>query len=304
MTWQTPEGDRPSDPATPADPAVPEPDAETARVPLEEPAATEPAEPAAPAPPPTEPMTPPAPGVISAAPVGWASPDQSAPTGSPGDGPPVAWAAPVAAAPATVTEGWVIAGVFSRLVAYSADILLLGSANLAVSGALGLYDEGRNATVALSVSILFIVVDGLYFIGLWTRGWQATLGMRLLKLRILGANDAAPLSLNSALLRWIALSGAVSIFTLVPGIGGFVGLIALVWAVALLITTGSDRLHQGLHDRWAGSVVVQPAPGGSGAAVVTCLVLVVLVAFILPVLALTLAGDQLRDILSQIGNSI
>ena len=51
----------------------------------------------------------------------------------------------------------------------------------------------------------------------------------------------------------------------------------------LLITTATDPLHQGLHDRWARSVVVQPAPGGSGAAVVTCLVMVVLLFFVLPV---------------------
>jgi uncharacterized RDD family membrane protein YckC len=309
MTWQTPEGDRPRDPSNLADPPTPEPDAETARVPLEEvtppdvPPPSEPLEPTRPAEP-AAPAQPPA-GLISAAPVGWTPPDQGASGDAPPDGPPVAWAAPVAAAaPATVTEGWVIAGVFSRLVAYCADLLLLGSANLAVNGVLGLYNEGRDATIALAVSVLFIVVDALYFIGLWTSGWRATLGMRLLKLRILGVNDAAPLSLNSALLRWLALTGAVSIFTLVPGIGGYVGLIAIVWALALLITTGTDRLHQGLHDRWAGSVVVQPAPGGSGAAVVTCLVLVVLVAFVLPVIALALAGDQLRDILSQIGNSI
>ena len=307
MTWQPPDGDRPPDPATPADPR-PEPDAETARVPLEGatppdvPAPAEPLQPTRPAEP-DAPAQPPA-GLISAAPVGWTGPDQSAPGDSPPDGPAVAWAAPVAAAPATVTEGWVIAGVFSRLVAYCADLLLLGSANLAVGGVLGLYNEGPDATISLVVSVLFIVVDALYFIGLWTSGWRATLGMRLMKLRVLGVNDAAPLSLNSALLRWLALTGAVSIFTLVPGIGGWVGLIAIVWALALLITTGTDRLHQGLHDRWAGSVVVQPAPGGSGAAVVTCLVLVVLVAFVLPVVALALAGDQLRDILSQIGNSI
>ena len=302
MTWQPPEGERPPDPATPADPAVPEPDAETARVPLDEPAA--PADQPAPAEPPTEPSAPatPPPGVISAAPVGWAPPDQAASAQTPADGPPVAWAAPVA--PATVAEGLVIAGVFSRLVAYAADLVLLGSANLAVSGLLGLYGENRNATTALFVSILFLAIDGLYFVALWTSGWQATLGMRLMRLRVLGANDAATLPATNALIRWFALSGVVTILTLIPGIGGFAGLIAIVWVLALLITTGTDRLHQGIHDKWAGSVVVQPAPGGSGAAVVTCLVLVVLVVFVLPVLALALAGDQLRDILSQIGNSI
>ena len=69
------------------------------------------------------------------------------------------------------------------------------------------------------------------------------------------------------------------------------------------MTTATDRLHQGLHDRWAGSVVVQPAPGGSGAAVVGCLVLIFLV-FVIPFVALALNGDAIRDILSQVGDSI
>jgi hypothetical protein len=72
----------------------------------------------------------------------------------------------------------------------------------------------------------------------------------------------------------------------------------------LLITTSTNALHQGLHDRWARSVVVQPAPGGSGLAFATCLVLVVLVGLLMPIALLTIAGDQVRVILSQIGRSI
>jgi uncharacterized RDD family membrane protein YckC len=193
--------------------------------------------------------------------------------------------------------------VFSRLVAWFIDGFFFAALSLAVYGALGVFNEGSNASVAVLAGVALAVLDGIYFVGLWRSSWQATLGMRLLRLRILGANDAAPLSLNSALLRWIALSGAVTIFALVPGIGGLVGLIALVWSLILLITTQTDRLHQGLHDKWAGSVVVQPAPGGSGAAVVGCLVLVFLL-LALPFVVLGLAGDQLREILSQVGNSI
>lgn len=296
MTWQTPGGDPPSDPETPPpDPAPPEPDTETARVPWEAAAATPPPpQPAQPTPPPAAPEDPPA-----ARPV--------APAPPPPGGGSVLWALPAAPAPQTavsVTDGVVIAGVFSRIVAYSADTLLLLSLNLAVSGLLGLYDEGRDETLAFIVSVVLVAVDLLYFVGLWTSGWQATLGMRLLKLRVLGATSAGTLSINDAVLRWLALSGAISILTLVPGIGPYIGLIVVVWLLPLLFSTVTNRLHQGLHDRWARSVVVQPAPGGSGAAVVTCLVLVVLVGFVLPIVALALAGDQLQEILVQIGESI
>jgi uncharacterized RDD family membrane protein YckC len=299
MSWQRPEGEPPPESATPPSGTdVPEPDAETARVPVGDVPSVE----AAPLSP--EPPAPPS-GLISARPVGWIDPARdSSGTKPAGDGPLVAWAAPAAQVAVPVTEGLVIAGVFTRLVAYSADLLILGSINLIATGLLGLYVAGRDDALALVLSGVLIGVDFLYFVGLWTSGWQATLGMRLLRLRILGAATARTLSVNDALLRWLALSGAASILTLVPGIGPYVGLVSFLWILVLLISTGTNPLHQGLHDRWARSVVVQPAPGGSGLALATCLVLVVLVGLLLPIAVLAVAGDQVRLILSQIGESI
>ena len=295
MSWQTP-GKEP-----PPDPAAPEPDAETTRVPLQ-PAPPEPA-----TEPPTEtPGTPadqaPAAGLISAAPVGWAGPD--APAASPGDGPAVPWAPPVQTAAVPVTEGLVIAGVFSRVVAYAIDIVFLQLLSLAVLGLVGGLGSDADPTVTLAVAGLFVGVDFLYFVGLWTSGWHGTLGMRLMRLRILGAANATTLSVNDALLRWIALTGAVSILALVPGIGRYIGLVTALWVLALLITTATNPLRQGLHDRWARSVVVQPAPGGSGAAVIGCIALVVLLFVVVPLVLVGLVGDQLQDILTEIGRSV
>ncbi len=118
------------------------------------------------------------------------------------------------------------------------------------------------------------------------------------------AATATTLSRNDALLRWIALSGAVAILALVPRVAGTLGLLSGLWVLILLITTATHPLHQGLHDRWARSVVVQPAPGGSGAAIASCLVIVVLLFLVLPLALLAFAGPQLEDIVRQIGESI
>ena len=115
---------------------------------------------------------------------------------------------------------------------------------------------------------------------------------------------AGRLSYNDALLRWIALSGAVAILALVPRVAGTLGLLSALWVLILLITTATNPLHQGLHDRWARTVVVQPAPGGSGAAVVTCLVMAALLFVVLPLGLAVLAGPQLQDLLRQIGESV
>jgi uncharacterized RDD family membrane protein YckC len=158
--------------------------------------------------------------------------------------------------------------------------------------------------VALIVSVGLIAIDFVYFVGLWTSGWQGTMGMRLLRLRVLGATSAQTIPLNDALLRWLALSGTLSILALVPGLGRYIGLIELAWFVALLFSAAMHPLRQGFHDRWARSVVAQPAPGGSGAALVGCIVLGVVIFVVLPILVLTLAGPEIQDILTRIGGSV
>jgi uncharacterized RDD family membrane protein YckC len=290
---------------TPDPPApAPEPDAETARVPLEPPSPPEPDVQPEPGPDPdAEPGPPPAAGIISAKPVGWTGPAQDAAGGSSAGGPVVAWPTPAAKSPATVSDGVVIAGIFSRLVAYSVDLLLLGSVDLIVSGLLG-FDRTGDAVPALVVTAGLVVVDLAYFVGFWSSPWQATVGMRLLKLRVLGATTAGTLSVNDAVLRWLALTGAISIIAVVPGLGQYIGWITLLWGVVLLITTGSNPIHQGLHDRWARSVVAQPAPGGSGLAFATCLFLAVLFLVVLPAALLLLVGPQLQDLLTRLGQSV
>jgi len=317
MSWQTPDGDPPPESAAqPPDAAPPEPDAETARFPVAETPPSEPAGPPATEPaPPSEPEAPavssdaPAPaGIISAAPVGWTGPANEPSSGTPADGPVVPWSAPAAPVAMSVVggavEGVVIARTFPRVVAYFIDSLLLGAIGVALGAALGLYDPNPDPVVTFGVAAVLVLVDLLYFIGLWTSGLQGTLGMRLLKLRVLDSVTAGTMPLNDALLRWIALSGAVGILGLVPGLRVYIGPIGAIWVLILLITTATNPLRQGLHDRWARSVVVQPAPGGQGLAAVTCLVLVVLFVVVLPLGAIAVYGDRIQDILIEIGNSV
>jgi uncharacterized RDD family membrane protein YckC len=244
------------------------------------------------------------PGLVSAEPVGWSGAEQDGPADPTRVTPQATWTPPAAPHRLPGTEGVVISGVFTRLVAYAIDIALLTSLNLAVQAALGLYAEQRNEVVALVVGAVLIAVDLLYFVLLWTSPLHATLGMRLMRLRILGAVTADTLSLNDALLRWLALTGAISILAIVPSVAPTVGLLSVIWLLVLLVTTATHPLRQGLHDRWARSVIVQPAPGGSGLAVVGCLVLIGLFVFVLPLALLALSGDQIRDILEEIGRSV
>jgi uncharacterized RDD family membrane protein YckC len=201
-------------------------------------------------------------------------------------------------------DGVVISGVFTRLVAYAIDGSILAAINIVVEVAAGVFSSSPDPTLAVIVGIGLITVDLLYFVLLWTSGLHATLGMRLMRLQIFGVVDGKTLSLNDALLRWLALTGAIAILALVPSIAGTIGILSVLWLLVLLVTTAANPLRQGLHDRWARSVIVQPAPGGSGLAVIGCLVLIVLFVFVLPIGLLLIAGDAIRDILVQAGQSV
>jgi uncharacterized RDD family membrane protein YckC len=241
-------------------------------------------------------------GIISASPIG--TTDVPPPPAPSVDQPVVAWAVPTApAARIAVGEGLVIAGVFSRLVAFVIDLVFLACISIAIGLIVGAYREGSSQAVTLAAGLVGVAIGGLYFVAFWTSGWRATLGMRLIGIRLLQTVDGAPLSLEAAITRWLALLGIVQLLSILPFAQGVLGLIALVWVIVLLVTTATDRLHQGMHDRWAGSVVVQPAPGGSGAALVGCLVLIALV-LVVPFLLLLLVSDSLREILSQVGQSL
>jgi uncharacterized RDD family membrane protein YckC len=242
-------------------------------------------------------------GIISATPVGWAGSEQPAP---PADQPVVTWAPPaaaVAAAPSSVGEGLVIAGTFTRVVAYVIDALLVFLVVFLVGVVVGAYRTDASQAITFVVGLVSLALSAAYFIGLWRSAWHGTLGMRLMRIRVLGAVNGATLGLDSAVIRWLALTGIISAAALIPVGTTLIGLLALIWVIALLVTTVMDPLHQGLHDRWAGSVVVQPAPGGSGLAVVGCLVLVGLVVIVPFILALLLS-DSVIQILSRVGQSI
>ena len=284
MSWQTPGGDPPTDPAapSPSDPVTPSSE------PLLPETTPEPA-----------PVTSP-PGLISAAPVGWGAGSGQPASSAPADGPVVAWAQPAPTTAVSMGDGFVVAGVFSRLVAYLIDVAFIAAINLVAFGLLG-PGPGQGISAGwFAVTVVLLAFDAIYFVGLWRSGWQATIGMRLIGLRVRRVVDGGTLSLNAGITRWFAVTGLTQILIYVPVLGP---LLALLWDIALLLTTATNPLRQGLHDRWAGSVVVQRAPGGSGAAVIGCLVLVVVV-IALPFVLLAMASDQLLDILSQVGNSI
>jgi uncharacterized RDD family membrane protein YckC len=89
-----------------------------------------------------------------------------------------------------------------------------------------------------AASLVNLVIGIAYFAGLWTY-WGATVGQRVLRLRVVDANTGQPIGVGKALLRWLGLF-----------ISFIVCFIGVIWVAF-------DARKQGWHDKIASTVVVQ-----------------------------------------------
>ena len=83
-------------------------------------------------------------------------------------------------------------------------------------------------------------------------------------------------------------------------------LVELVWAIALFVTTVRSPTKQGFHDQFANSAVVRPSGQSSSALLMTCLIIILVLAalFVVSIIAIIFLGSQLSTILSHVGSSI
>ena len=253
----------------------------------------------------SEPPTPPTSPLISWTPSGGSPPDGTPPT--------VGWAPPGDLHRPSPVAGYIVAGPGARMLAYLIDGLMLGILGIVLVGiadpsafAIDATGDGGAAspsTASLLAKVTILGLEFIYFVGLWTSGGRATLGMRLLRIRVIDAKADRALGVTPAIARWVLLTGAIGLMGLLPIAAGFFGILSFLWVVVLLVSVLVDPLRQGIHDRAAGSLVVQPEGVGANTAVVGCAVIVILFV-ILPMVSLIFLGGQIQDILSEAGQSI
>jgi uncharacterized RDD family membrane protein YckC len=278
-------------------------------------------------PPPTEPTAPASP-IISAspsapsAPSAPGTPDIPAAAVPPGSG----WQTPVVAAATEQADGYVIAGVGARFVAWLIDVLLAGVIPIALSLAIvdwnaiirDAIDQARldpsgritSFTYEIPITLDYILltliglgVQFLYFVGFWTSGLRATPGMIGLKMRVVDAGTGSTLSITQATKRWIALGWPLGLLVLIPALQNSASLIQFAWVIVLFFTTVLNDRKQGLHDRFANSLVVRSVTSGDGATVVGCLVwiaLVILLTIIVTSIFLAAVLPELQDFIREI----
>jgi uncharacterized RDD family membrane protein YckC len=221
----------------------------------------------------------------------------------------VGWVAPPPEPAATGQPGWVIASVGARFGAYLLDSIIVGAiyAAIILTFVFATRTDLSGDAASTATYLAFMGLFFLYFVGFWTSGSKATPGMRLFKLQIANAADGKRLAIGQAVVRFVALEGP-GLLIVIPVLASLGTLSAIIWAIVLLITTMNGAMHQGLHDRWAKSVVVRPdsATSSSGAWFATCLIIILIGGFLIlvPIIALIFLGGQLSEILSAVGSSI
>ena len=207
------------------------------------------------------------------------APPQAAPTPPaappPASPPPAlntwtAMSAPQTAGPA----GYVYADVPNRAIAYIIDAIILAIIGIVVAiilGTIGLASVNLNVNdpnfgqyslvAGLVAAIINTAINGAYFIYTWTT-MRASPGQKVLGMQVGNAADGATLTTEQAIKRWIALGapfGIAQALNPLPGLGLLIGLAALAWFIALLVTTAQSPTKQGLHDQYANTVVVKSA---------------------------------------------
>ena len=217
---------------------------------------------------------------------------------------PVDWTAPGAdgtgggGGPTTLANGMVLAGAGTRLGAFFVDFFILGCVAVVIT--LISSNVIANRTTADAVpAIISAALAVVYFAVAWVGPWAATPGQRLAGLRVVDATSLEPIDLGRAVIRSLALGSALNLLSFAAPVGQIIGAILIIWPFILFASTIYDARHQGLHDRWARTLVIRPADAGSFPLTLGCF-LIVLIILAAPLVMATVAGPALQDWLQQI----
>lgn len=322
IAWTPPEpagGAVPDAAATPQEPTPPPPGD------TPPPAAPPPPAPAWEAPGTTPPPVSP---IISASPT---VPSDATGVPQPGPaGPVVGWETPGPAGAAPGREGYVIAGMGARIVAYLLDSIIVSIVptilTIFVTDYSAIIQQAIDASRAsaegqltrttfvmevtpelILVTLISLAIQFIYFVGFWTSDGRATLGMRGLKMQVVDAATGGTLSLTAATKRFIALGAPLGLLILVPALQSAAGIAQFALSLFLFFTAITNDRRQGLHDKWANSLVIRSTTSGDGATLVGCLLLIVLVvgfAIIVSAVLLAALGPQLQDLMQEMENTI
>ena len=130
--------------------------------------------------------------------------------------------------------------------------------------------------------------------------------MRGLRMQVVDAATGGTLSLTAATKRFIALGFPLTLLILVPALQSAAGIAQFALQLFLFFTAITNDRRQGLHDKWANSLIIRSTTSGDGATLVGCLLLIVLAVgfgIILSATALVALGPELEELMRDVRNT-
>ncbi len=167
-------------------------------------------------------------------------------------------------APQPGPAGYVYGDIPNRVVALIIDVIAMLLVFFVVGVvAVAILGTNSSATTAslLVGNVLSYILWAAYFIYLWVSR-RGTFGMTLLGMQIGNESDGRTLTYDQAVRRFAILFGpqiVVGIITaFAPGLA-WLGWVSFIWFFVVLYTMATSPTKQGIHDRYAHTMVVKSA---------------------------------------------
>ncbi len=171
--------------------------------------------------------------------------------------------------PVAGPAGFYYGDVPNRSIAFIIDYIIyfiayfiIGAITISIFGTNLGFVRFESLTSVLVQQILAIALAGAYFIYTWVY-MRGTIGMRVLGMQIGHEQDGRNIDLNAAAIRFAMMFGpgfiAGLLYSFSLSLGFLTSLVSLIWFIALLVTTAQSPTKQGLHDRYAHTMVVKAA---------------------------------------------
>jgi len=161
----------------------------------------------------------------------------------------------------------------NRIIAYIIDAIIIAIINVIIGAVLfsivgpatvfdpRTFGTSVNLGPLLIVTLIGLAINAAYFVYMWVN-MRGTAGMKLLGMQIGHESDGRTITYQQGLLRWALLGAPLGLAQLLnpwPGLGLLISLLGLIWLIALLVTTAQSPTKQGLHDRYAKTMIVKAA---------------------------------------------
>lgn len=183
--------------------------------------------------------------------------------------PPPSWTANLTSTvPVPGPAGFVYADLPNRSIAMVIDVIamffvyvIVGIIAVAIFGTSGDFIQSPSTLSLIVQAVISYAIWFAYFAGLWVTQ-RGTLGMRVLGMQIGDQGDGRTLTWNQGTMRFAVMFGpqiVIGILTaFIPG-AGVLAWIGFLWFIYVLYSIASSPTKQGIHDKYAKSMVVKTA---------------------------------------------